>query len=308
MGTQTICAAIATLCATARRDRFAQACVSRPCWAVAPLRRRARLHTSFSYLLDHTREPLGMHPPLQPPQWPTEASRPGYVADPAVFAAFFVEDVFLAITMVCAGSHLDSALLLTAIWPRQRVAARHREIVPTCRSSHRAIQPLIDLAIARYIDPSIDLLLSRRAIALRKQKQHMRRVLLQASSFAVNPAPDPTVELFTLMRTRIGLHPLRHGSRLASGRGARIDVLVLGIDVGHGALQAHVDRRGSRGEKCLPAYRARLVGNSCRVWQRVLRARRDRSRHRFVVERIPHISRRKRGTAAGSIGIDRACR
>lgn len=121
----------------------------------------------------------------------------------------------------------------------------------------------------------------------------MRRALLQTSSFAVNPAPDPTVELFTLMRTKLACTPVTVRASPAAVVLASMSLYSVSTSA-MAPCKLTLIAVGGRGEKCLPAHRARLVRNPCRVWQRILRARSDRSRHRFVVERIPRIPRRKR--------------
>src|SRR5258708_2728267 len=90
-----------------------------------------------------------------------------------------------------------------------------------------------------------------------------------------------------------GLHA-GDGARFACSRGCRVDGLILGVDVGHRALQnnAHRGRRGP--EDRLPADRRAGIVRAREAGQRELRPRGGAAGKRFVVEAEADISGKKR--------------
>src|SRR5579859_3636463 len=81
----------------------------------------------------------------------------------------------------------------------------------------------------------------------------------------------------------LGLHA-GDGACFACRGGAGIDLLVFGVDVGHGALQNNVYCGGRGAEDGLPAHRGAGIGRTGKAGERKLRAGSGASGEGFVVE------------------------
>src|SRR5580704_4513437 len=85
-----------------------------------------------------------------------------------------------------------------------------------------------------------------------------------------------------------------HGARFACGVRGGVDGLILGVDVGHGALQNYADGCRRRPKNCLPAHSRAGIGLAGVAGKRKLAARLGAAGKRLVVETKAHVTGHER--------------